>query len=297
MHPLRPKEGYIIVCEGNDDAVFLNSILSSYLIDHNLSVFYAGGSHSLKPMANVLQPSVYITDRDFNIDFAQAEASLQSEERFTAWKRFDIESYLVYSDWLFQVAEAANISPKLRIRNFPSSADVVSQQIHQIAESLVVDHAGRKTIALMTKRLGWSVDFQFRTVRSIVKSGAEVATQADWEKLLEQETDRIRDKVAEASVLTLQDVLDEFHQQIEFYDTAKDNIEFLQQEFSGKRIIQMLTKRWGLIGGRGRPWQIIQNRLIESAKVHANIHQGLLSDDQRLGDVGLLASKVLGTAI
>jgi hypothetical protein len=298
MHPLRPKEGYILVCEGNDDAVFLNGILSKpeYSNNTNLSIFNAGGSQNVPLLASILSPSVYIRDRDFDTDFAQAKDSLVSTDRFTVWKRHDMESYLIYPDWLFQVVIDAQSSPKLSIRNAPENEDDVYQQIQHMANQLVFDHAGHKTLALMTKRLG-TVHLQYKLNRQIVSGGAVASEQDDWERLFEVEYKRVQDILTKASTITLQDVMDEFHMQIEFYDSAKDNFELLQQEFSGKRIIQMLEQKWNLTGGKGKPWKVIQRGLLNYVRSYVNSRQGLLSDDVRLGDVGLLASKVFSTKI
>lgn len=297
MHPLRPKEGYILVCEGNDDAVFLNGILSKpeYSNNTNLSIFNAEGSQNVPLLASILSPSVYIRDRDFDIDFDQAEASFDVKKPLTTWKRHDMESYLVYPDWLFRVATDAQSSPTLSIRNVPENEDDIRQQIHQIAKLLVIDHAGRKTLALMTKQLNYDAHFQYRVLRNQIKGGAETSDREDWEKLLLMETQRIQSELNNATgITTLQDVIDEFRTQIEFYDSVTDNFELLQQEFSGKRIIQMLAKKWNLTGGKGKPWKVIQGGLLNHVRNYMNSQDGFLSDDVRLGDVGLLASKVLG---
>lgn len=57
--------------------------------------------------------------------------------------------------------------------------------------------------------------------------------------------------------------------------------------------MQALALTWRLQGGKNKPWQALQAALIRSAILYSSRINDELSDDDRLGDFGLLATKII----
>src|SRR5262249_38261455 len=112
-HPLRPKEGFVLVCEGEEDMEFLQRIwINTLPPELIISIYHANGHDKVATLADVLSPSVYIVDRDFK----EAQDTLNSMTPYTHWPRQDMESYLLYSDWLVPAVETINNALPLSIR-------------------------------------------------------------------------------------------------------------------------------------------------------------------------------------
>jgi hypothetical protein len=297
-HPLRPKENYILVCEGPSDLQLLQSILQKFVPD--LTVYYAEGGQNVKPLANVLKSSYYIIDRDFKKSYAEATKTLKSKEPQTIWPRHDIECYLLYPDWLLgairKIQEARNF------RSPPSSEQDIGKSIIEIADSFIADHAGRKTLDTMSKTAGKRNIFDAKPDKSIVQGGAEASDRKSWESCLVQETDRIcqaAQSLGNNIELTQTAVLKLYDEQVEQYTQWAQNITTIRDEFSGKRVLQALAQKWGTPGGKSpktKPWQLLRNIVIEEA-IDYNHHISKLNENPRLGDFGNIAKKITGNDV
>lgn len=92
-HALAPKEGRILVCEGKEDVLLLNGILSHFAPD--IYVVQAGGKRSVSLMAQLCRPAVYIVDRDFDLSPDEATITFNEQKPRTIWVRQDLEAYLI----------------------------------------------------------------------------------------------------------------------------------------------------------------------------------------------------------
>lgn len=301
MHPLRPKEGRVLVCEGRDDVLFLTGILDSFATSTPMTVYEAGGSAKVSTLSAILAPAVYVLDRDFKRSSAGAIATLSDQKARTYWSRIDLEAYLLHTDWLWAVVElVVDPTKPMQLRNAPTKQETIERQIHEIAKTLVYDHAGRRTIEITHRLIPSQHELELQVQTRRVDGGAKASDHAAWADLLKDEATRIHAALRESSEHNMvDDVLNTFEEQITFYQDNLTTLDHIRQEFSGKRILQALTERWHLTGGKSKakPWQKLQRLLIEEAVEYAKMIEGNLSDDSRLGDVGKLGSKVLGQKV
>lgn len=237
QHPLRPKEGRILVCEGEVDHLILSRIFSKFPIANSIMVYYAGGEDNVRKLASILNPSVYIADRDFKLSSHDAYQTLTNKKRQTYWRYLDIESYLIHADWLMNFAEQAHQSPNLRIQNKPSNETEIQQQIYDIAHNMIPDHAGRRTIEIVTAHLPPQYDYKPRVNKDYVVGGAKASDYDDWKKLLEAEKIRLHSLGKNLEKESdLNDILTTFDEQVElyhhFYQTQSQfNTNFLENVF------------------------------------------------------------------
>lgn len=296
LHPLRPKEGFVLVCEGRDDLALLSGIASQIRSAKLLSVYEANGQKNVNTLRAILTPAVSIVDRDFRISRAEARTTLSDKNNKSYWARVDLESYLLYADWLFYFVEQEKEAPKTLLKNPPNSETQIQEQIKSIASRLIYDHAGRRTIALVSGQLD-PFRYKPRIGKEHVDGGAEASGYEAWKRLLRAEAQRIqKDNVSFQQRFAEVNMLTHFEEQIDVYKSATHTIQSIREEFSGKRILQALTAEWG----SQRKWTVVQKLLIEEAIKHSagRMAEGrLLNNDERLGDIGLLLSKVVNESI
>lgn len=296
-HPLRPKEGYILVCEGQSDAQFIHSIWRGI---PQVTIYHANGHDAVQMLAKILEPSVYILDRDFDKSFEEAKATLQPGKPYTCWPRHDIEGYLLYPDWFMEYMNQVKNSSdaKFSIRSSPQNEEIIANDIKAVAENLVADHAGLKTLKALNHYIGPSFQFSAKLVKGKIKRGAEASTRDDWEQFLIEEVERLgsvaKDFDAKISTFSL---LDTYHQHLAYYGEWAKELPTIQNHFSGKRIFQSLTLKWRHSSSPDSsrdPWQLLRDNMISVASNYSLGLQGQLSDDSYLGDFGRLAKKITG---
>jgi hypothetical protein len=300
-HPLRPKENFILVCEGPSDLQFLQGIWNNFAPE--ISVYHAGGHRNVRLLADVLTPSVYILDRDFSKTLSEAHTTLEPGNRFTLWPRQNIECYLLYPDWLqATVEEIQRFRSRQPFGSPPSTQEQIEQSIIELAVSFIPDHAGRRTLNELTSIIGPQNLFSAKADRNVLSDGANANDQQMWESYLVQETHRLReqgknltgeDKLEDAAVIA------RYHNHIEQYRTWTNNLDLIRNEFSGKRFFQALALKWGLRGTKTgkKPWEVLRDVTIEQAVEYCEHISSQLTNDPRLGDFGQLAKKVTNREI
>src|SRR5271165_1913625 len=98
LHPLRPKEGHILVCEGETDGQILQQLFDRHA--PSIQVYHANSVNNLAALTAIMQPAKYVRDRDFDYSRSEAEATLTDTATETVWPSVDIEAYLLWADWL-----------------------------------------------------------------------------------------------------------------------------------------------------------------------------------------------------
>jgi len=303
-HPLRLMTGkFVLICEGKEDSDLLNAILSPFISD--FSIYYANGKESVAKLRGILQPAISIVDRDFN--YLPSEIKMESNELF--WLRHDIEAYLLYPDWLFEVTQKIQATIKYSLKNLPVNPNVIENQLVEIANNLIIDHAGRKTTDWLNQEIN-KLNPHFPINRQHIKGGAEVSDLSNWNKLFQEFENNLLSSPQKLGLaiknINIWDKFDEYQQ---IYSNASKNLDTILRFFSGKRLLKMIIQKWGLkkLGESSEltkkpidSFNYIQKELTEIAKNHAiaiKAQNQNLSDDPRLGDFGWLASKITGRNI
>ncbi len=298
IHPLRPLNDFILVCEGSEDYDFINAILRQFALP--LSIVYAGGVDSVSVLASILSPSVYIKDRDFTCSFQEAKQTLNPGDNRTVWPFLDIEAYLLHSDWIWAAIEFIRVSPVGRIRKPPKNLSELEKDILTIANDFVADHAGRQMIEKLNRYMN---PIQVRAgVRKKI-GNAGVSNPSEWESHLREEARRLRqaaNEVAGLDSLAESEVIKEFNKLLSQYSVWAKDISAIRENFSGKRIFMCLAETWQVGSEKQnakKPWRVLRDAVVKQADEYSRSIQGFLSDDSRLGDFGLLAGKILGRKI
>ncbi|GEM_PF-2400287 len=303
FHPLRPTGGYVLVCEGKEDVSLLNGVLSPFM--SNFSIFYAEGKENVAKLRGILQPSVSIVDRDFN--YLPDEVKTRFDKKPESyWSRHDIEAYLIYPDWLFDTLQQLQKKPDYLLKNLPSTPNVIENQLYEIANTLIIDHAGRKTTEWLTQEIN-KLTPQFPINRQLIKGGAESSNLDVWNVLFQEfENDLLNSPQKLDLVVKNINIWDKFGEYQQIYSNASKNLDTTLRFFSGKRLLKMLIQKWHLKQVKKsnettkEPIDILKEELIKLAQSHAlaiKSQNKRLSDDPRLGDFGRLASKITSQEI
>jgi hypothetical protein len=300
-HPLRPKHGSVLICEDKNDSDFVSAIIRHRTIE--ITVTHGKGRDTLPKLAVILQPAFYIWDRDFGFSVTDAKATYNDSFRKSrlVWSHVDIESYLLYPDWLFKFIQNAPTS-YIKISHPPKAQINVENNLKELASDLVPDHAGRRTVEIVNHSLNMRKRGGFG-VPSGILNGRKLSSRADWEKGLESQVKILQNNLQTgANAPELSTILSIYAEQITEYQSFVASFEDIRVNFSGKRILQLLANKWGVVGKRVkrnklRNWEIIRKRLITYADDYSKEISPPLKDDIRLGDFGKVASKLTGKEI
>jgi hypothetical protein len=300
-HPLRPQEDFILVCEGESDFLFLSGIFGEFVAHQSapvsIYIVQAGGEKNVRTLANILEPAVWVRDRDFRLSVAEAQATLREKSRKTYWPCQDVEGYLLYEDWLLNAVRSIRQAPKMATLYVPADAQEVMGTILQAARSLVVYHAGSHTCQELTHLVGPRQKYCVR----VPPNGEAIDDQA-WRQHLVSESARLiaeGKQLVASPGLVADNVLRRFEQHLQQYTVWAKDADAVRIHFSGKRIFQILASKWQAgITGHKYSWEKLREEVQKQATDYVRFIRGaLMSDDPRLGDIGLLASKIVGRKI
>lgn len=287
----------ILVCEGEADLQFLQRVLEPVFTD--LYIIAAFGKDAVSPLTSAIREGVYfIKDRDFDLSPDKAYQTFQNRKAATFWTHHEIESYLLYSDWLWEFVQ----KHQRHLLNPPPSQKDIEADLHEIAHYFSVDHAGQQCLKEINRRAN-PTPSPYEVTRKkeygIVRN-AEASPQVIWEECLRTEATNLLQqgqKLGTNSTLEWPAILSEFEAWIETYKERAQDLNELRVYFAGKRILQALALKWQLKtrGRSGKPWELLREELISSASQYATqIPPGELMTDPRLGDFGRLGAKILG---
>lgn len=290
--PLRPSTSPIVVCEGYEDERFLQVTLLPHY--PTIAAYAANGKDAVAALTAVLKPATAIVDRDFTQTPEAATATLLTRKAYTCWPRHDMQGYLLYADWLMMFVELAANTP-IRVRSHaPASPEEIEQQIVTLATTFVADHAGRATLHWL-KHQAETIGISLAPENGY-RGGGSADDFATWIDYLQREVHRIQtERSALSDGLTWQMVEDYLMQQFEGYERVSQTLSSVRIHFSGKRLLQALAQHWQLRtkSAQGKkPWEVLQDYLIEQVEAYSAALTSPLHDDPRLGDVGLLALKI-----
>lgn len=301
LHPFRPKQGSILICEDKIDSDFVSGILNPKT--SAITITHGKGRETLPKLAEIFQPAFYIWDRDFAFSVAEAESTydISFTKSRLIWTHVDIEAYLLHPDWLFRFMQEA---PTLfiKISSPPQSQADVENDLKLVASELVPDHAGRRTVEIVNQALNMRKRGSF-AVPSGIASGKNISNRAVWETSLQKQANITQTNLQNgANAPELSSILDIYAEQFTAYQSFPTSFETMSLHFSGKRILQLLAAKWGVAGTklgseRLKDWELIRKRVIDYALDYSNGISTLLRDDIRLGDFGAIASKVTGKEI
>jgi len=294
-HPLRPLGTWVLVCEGESDYQLLSQLWSTFAQAATIQVFYASGSKNVRPLASILEPSFSISDRDFSRTILEAKSTFADRRIF--WSHVDIESYLLYPDWLLEATNTIRgASNQISTKNFPQSHMEIEEHIFDAANILVPHHAGMKILD---------------TLRGMAKFYApkndnESWDANDWKKHLISEAQEVLQTSAETNAhmdFQSNSIIQAYDREYTYYEDLllKKDLNVVREEFSGKRVLPKLAQRWGVRSIKQPPkqngWEILRDEIIVQTLKYVISLQGLLKDDERLGDFGKLASRIIEQSI
>lgn len=296
QHPLRPKSDSILICEGISDFEFINPLFNHFT--PKIYVIYGNGNENLAKVAAIFQPaSFYVRDRDFVFSVQDAQASYLSEKPRCIWTHSDLESYLIYSDWLWQAVQDLSTQHNA-ITKPPSSKQAIEAEIFAIAQNLIIEYAGRHTVEIIDQSLYLAKRGRF-TVPPSIKT---TSNQHDWEQGLMSQAQRLHNALQiAANNPDLANVLNIYHTHIQDYQSYARSLESIRLHFSGKHILHFLALSWEIKGktknkDKLEAWEILRRHLQDYALTYGKSLQQL-SNDSRLGDFGRVASKITGQVI
>jgi hypothetical protein len=314
---LRPKGVHIVVCEGEDDLEFLQKCWENREHASEIFIFYSGGRDSVATTTTLLKSSkdeedhdfrntIYVVDRDFKNTVTRAENSLTDKHMFTCWVCRDIEGYLLHPDWMLEALNIIQAAQPYPIRHFPTNEAEIEDAIMQVAADLVPDHAGRETMEALNELIGRLPHdkFWFQPDRELIRGGATFSGAAEWENMLLERGEKILENVSDLSQLSdlkAPQIRLLYAEKQSTYKEYTELIATIRQEFSGKRIFQILAPQWRVKSSKQpskkAPWQILRDETMSVAIRYSQLINGNLSDDERLSDMGKLASKATGRTI
>ncbi len=291
IHPLRPKENSVLVCENKKDAEFVGSIILKY--GPNIYITYGDGVEKLPKLAAILAPAFYIRDRDFDYSVKDATDSYSNKKPKLIWTHIDIEGYLIHSDWLWRCVQFFKNGKYPLAGSLPSSQAKIETDLRAIAERLIPDHAGRRTCCLINQSLGINKRGSFGVPQGISKkTSIAISSQTDWEAKLLTNAKVVKQNLIDASNSSkFTDIIDDYRNQIKIYNGFSKSHPEIRLHFSGEKILRILAHQWGV------NWEMIRQKLIEYAINHSQTITTKLSDDPRLADFGHIAFKLTGKKV
>ncbi|MFZ4825963.1 MAG: hypothetical protein ACOYLB_01275 [Phototrophicaceae bacterium] len=284
----------IILCEGKFDFNFIDSILS--LRTNRIDIYPAHAVKSLAPVRAFLEQGIIIRDRDFKFTVEQAQDSFTTTEHETIWKRYDIEGYLLYADWIQQAFETIQSTRPGRKLSVPSVEQIEAFIIAKSREQ-ILHYAGNRTVKDLHPSFSMlheatQLKVSDPTPTDVTACVDDFTRQIDNLRIQAGELDTLPELQPENIAIRLQDYLQR-------YDEFAQNMDTIRIHFSGKKLLEAVWAEWL------QPLRIkdfgkddLSKELIPIAKGYAT-HLALLRDDERLGDFALLGEKSLadGTAL
>jgi hypothetical protein len=263
----------ILICEGPQDEGVLKKVLRA--IEKDVLIIPGGGKETVSPLMSAFRASerrdaFSIEDRDFRDTDSEGHGLLSPTDVKNRWLRHDIEAYLLYPDWLVEAVRLL----KTRV----ITEDQAQEAVLEICRELAIFHAGQKTLASLPR---WHQ----------ASLGAEDQwDEADWREVLGNLfTDTRRAAQDYDERLHLWDWQAKFEGYLQDYQRAAERLPEALKLFSGKRIINKLSGRgWG--SKADLPLALAE----QAGSYAAQVGVEKLRDDERLGDFGRLAYKLLG---
>lgn len=283
----------IIVCEGDSDERIINEILGE--VTERIYTIDAGGKANLGNISAALHANkykhIYVRDRDLDFDLAYAEKSFSNKNGKTVWKCYDIEGYLLYTDWLMKAFNNLKITSRKKLENLPADEREVDNTIKGIAKQMIIRYAGRSVLSRLRR--------QFHDVKNALQF-----PDPSSEQIFEEENDwliyisNLRENV-KASSLRMQShialehaqISQDLAQSINSYTAWAGDMDTIRTTFSGKEIFKALGQKHGNFNG-----DILRDEAIKIARNYVldiKNRGDLLRNDPRLGDFALLAEKAL----
>ena len=199
---------------------------------------------------------------------------------------------MLYADWLLDALHAIDQAPKIRVQYFPEKYEEIETTITEIAEGLVLCHAGRQTLQDINHNVGLRQNYVTQDPQDTL------STESEWTNYLVAEAERMQKAgrdLSQNQQLMDTEIIERFDANLENYLHWSRDISTVRHHFSGKLIFQALAERWQPESkGAKYSWEILRNETLTFAIEYCKNLVGELSDDDRFGDFGLLARKTLG---
>jgi hypothetical protein len=245
IHDLRPKEGYVMVCEGEADRVILREIIARLGLSGRISVFEADGVNNVANFAAVMRPSIYIRDRDADFTLDEAHESFVMLKPRTIWTHYDIEGYILYPDWLLKAGQTIFNDQKPHIQaqlKLPASAAEIETTLLTFMQSLVPEYAGKRAITRARNH--------FSLYRLRISGDYPNTNELEsWKTFIAEQVISLDKQLKTRVDSRLQDF---FEEELISYTSYTLSIDESRAHFSGKIILQHLTDVWNLnIAGVG----------------------------------------------
>lgn len=179
-------------------------------------------------------------------------------------------------------------------QNVPPDTPTIEQQLLTLAAKFVADHAGRATLETL-KQIAKMVQLQLSPTNGY-RGKSDADDLPTWERYLRQEFQRLDHVRGELQQdFTWETVEGEFYTHLQTYQGAIHDLQGVRTHFSGKRLLQALAQHWQLrtkSAQAKKPWEVLQDYLIEQVEAYSAALNSPLHNDPRLGDVGRLALKI-----
>lgn len=240
----------LLLCEGESDERFLDRIFNT----RELKAQQVGGIRNLRPASAYLkrqnQLVFTIQDRDFRpLSDAEECYSENYTGRHFMWRRHELENYLIEPRVVANCFKQLQSHSKITL---PETEDSVKHWIKNLAQTLLEDQAGRRTL--------WELRHQLHNpfpTTSSRSQGNVIQNREEWQKRLISEMKEIRSQAQQFEEFvrtTDADILQNYEANLQVFSEPSflDTDRHLK-DFGGHEMVQKIyqeaqinVRRYGL---------------------------------------------------